>query len=154
MIRHATLIAGYDKEAWRGVLIEGPSGSGKSDLALRALAAGFSLIADDGATTFASGGRLYGRAPTAITGLIEVRGVGIVPRPTLAMARIVLMVHCASAPGEVERMPEPAFQTVAGVKLPVVTLWPFETSAMDKLICALEHLGAHRHREYEGAFAP
>ena len=50
---------------WRGALIEGPSGAGKSDLALRALDAGFRLVADDRVVVWTSGGRLFGRAPDA-----------------------------------------------------------------------------------------
>ena len=44
---HAGLIALYDAGGWKGVLIEGASGSGKSDLALRCLGRGFRLVADD-----------------------------------------------------------------------------------------------------------
>ena len=65
------------------MLIEGPSGSGKSDLALRAIEIGFRLVADDRTLVWASGGALYGRAPAPLGGLIEVRGVGVLagPRP-------------------------------------------------------------------------
>ena len=47
MIHHAGLLARWTGGHWRGVLIEGESGSGKSDLALRALDDGWSLVADD-----------------------------------------------------------------------------------------------------------
>ena len=77
MILHAGLIAARIAGFWRGVLIEGPSGSGKSDLALRALSQGFRLVADDRVVVWASGGRLFGRAPEILNGLIELRGLGV-----------------------------------------------------------------------------
>ena len=47
MIVHAGLVALRHGGLWRGALITGPSGSGKSDLALRCLEHGFRLVADD-----------------------------------------------------------------------------------------------------------
>ena len=77
MILHASLVALRLSGVWRGALIEGASGAGKSDLALRALGEGFALAADDRVVVFASGGRLYGRSPAPLAGMIEARGVGI-----------------------------------------------------------------------------
>jgi serine kinase of HPr protein (carbohydrate metabolism regulator) len=81
MIRHAGLIAHRVAGTWRGALVEGPSGVGKSDLALRALDQGFVLVADDRTLVFVSGGELYGRAPDALAGLVEARGLGVLPQP-------------------------------------------------------------------------
>ena len=69
-IRHGGLIVLRQGGVWRGALIEGPSGVGKSDLALRALDAGFRLVADDRVVVFATGGRLYGKPPEPLAGLI------------------------------------------------------------------------------------
>ena len=154
MIRHAGLIARIDRGLWRGVLIEGPSGSGKSDLALRSIGTGFRLVADDRTLVFVSNGGLYGKAPAALSGLLEVRGVGIIREPALPMAPIVLLARCLDRPDASRRLPDPTFETVAGVRLPVVDLWPFDTSAPDQLIRAMEHLGAHRQQEYDAPFAP
>ena len=66
---HAGLIALYGGGLWRGVLIEGRSGSGKSDLALRCLSLGFRLVADDRTRLWVSEGRLFGAAPEPIAGL-------------------------------------------------------------------------------------
>ena len=85
-IRHAGLIARYGPGGWRAALIEGPSGCGKSDLALRCLEAGLRLVADDRTRVWACGGRLFGACPPAIGGLIEARGVGILPQSTRAIA--------------------------------------------------------------------
>ena len=75
MLVHATTldIAGL------GVLILGASGVGKSDLALRLIADGALLVADDQTLVEARGDELWATAPATIAGLIEARGVGIVP---------------------------------------------------------------------------
>ena len=62
----------------RAVLISGPSGSGKSDLALRLLDRGFTLVSDDQTIVRKDGGRLLAAAPPTIHGKLEIRGVGIV----------------------------------------------------------------------------
>ena len=152
MIRHAGLVADRIDGRWRGVLIEGPSASGKSDLALRAIAMGLRLVADDRTVVFASGGRLFGKAPASISGLIEARGVGIARINALEFAEIILIVRCGGREG-IERMPENRCDQVCGVDLPVLSMWPFEASAQHKLILALEHLGVRPHREYQARVA-
>ena len=141
MILHASLIARRSGGLWCGALIEGGSGAGKSDLALRGLAAGFSLVADDRVLVFASGGRAYGRAPVSLSGLVEARGVGVLVRQPLAFARIVLKVTLVQTPEEEERMPEPSTARLQGVAVPTARLWPFAASAPAKLAARIEHLG-------------
>ncbi|WP_425994369.1 HPr kinase/phosphorylase [Caulobacter sp. DWR1-3-2b1] len=141
MIRHAGLIALRLGGLWRGALIEGPSGVGKSDLALRALESGFRLVADDYTSVFASGGRLYGRAPDSLAGLTEVRGLGIVQIPAIGLAEIAAVVRCIDTPGAVERLPEPRFEALCNVTVPVFDLWPLEPAAPVKIRRMLEHLG-------------
>ncbi len=141
MIHHAGLIALRQGGLWRGALIEGPSGVGKSDLALRAVESGFALAADDRTVVFTSGGRLYGKAPDSLAGLIEIRGLGIVPTPVIAFAQIALIVRCIDAPGGVERLPEPRFEALCDVTVPVFDLWPLEPAAPVKIRRMLEHLG-------------
>ena len=129
---HASTVAAYRPgSGWFGVMLSGPSGAGKSDLALRLIARGWRLVADDYTHIFASGAQLYGTAPPAIVGRIEVRGVGILGQPTIAMAKLGLAVALCSGP--VERLPEPAFDTHHGVHLPRVTLDGFEASAVEKV---------------------
>jgi serine kinase of HPr protein (carbohydrate metabolism regulator) len=153
-IRHAGLLAKRLEGAWRGALIEGPSGSGKSDLALRALAAGFRLVADDRVIAFASGGRLFGRAPRVLAGLIEQRGLAILADSPLPLAQIVLKVRCKSEGEDLDRLPTLAVEIIQGLEIPVLPLSPFEFSAPAKLSRALDHLGARRGTAYQAFCAP
>jgi serine kinase of HPr protein (carbohydrate metabolism regulator) len=153
MIRHAGLVARRMDGWWRGVLIEGPSGAGKSDLALRALGEGFGLVADDRTLVFVSRGRLFGRAPTPLTGLMEVRGVGVLPAPSLPFAEIVLAARCVPEPGNEERVADFTRQSLLGVEIPVLDIWPLGFSAPAKLALALERLGARSQPEYQARFA-
>ena len=141
MIRHAGLIARRVAGVWRGALIEGPSGVGKSDLALRALDQGFVLVADDRALVFVSGGRLYGRAPASLAGLVEARGVGVLSQSFRPFCRIDLLVRCVEGPRAVERLPDPLFEIIEGVSTPVLDLWPLEPAAPGKIRRMFEHLG-------------
>ena len=89
MIRvHGTTVALQGE----GVLLRGPSGSGKSDLALRLIDAGARLVADDQTELKRAADGLVARSPAAIAGRIEVRGVGILDVPTVASAPLRLVV--------------------------------------------------------------
>lgn len=142
MIRHAGLIAQRVDGLWRGVLIEGPSGSGKSDLALRALSQGFRLAADDRVLVWTSGGRLFGRAPETLSGLIEVRGLDVVRETSLPLAEVVLVARI----GDPERIPEPRTVEILGVRLPEIEVAPFALSAPAKLSRALAMFDRARNR--------
>ncbi len=136
---HATVVAHWSSgRGWRGAALFGPPGAGKSDLALRLIGAGWRLAADDYAHLFAADGRLYARAPGAIAGKIEVRGVGIVPAVALDLVRVVLAV--ALGPEPVERLPEPAFRTIEGIELPLLRLDPREASAGEKVAAVIARL--------------
>ncbi|HZC17198.1 MAG TPA: HPr kinase/phosphorylase [Caulobacteraceae bacterium] len=145
MIRHAGLIARFQAGGWRGVLIEGPSGAGKSDLALRMLDQGWTLIADDRTLVWVSGGRLWGRAPDALAGLIEARGLGVIGTPQRAVAAIALAARCIE-PGAVERMPKPAAQAFLGLTIPLIAIAAREPSAPAKLGRALSLLDSSHNR--------
>lgn len=98
----------FDAPSHCGVLLLGESGSGKSDLALRLIALGARLVADDRTDLFVEGNTLAARAPASLTGLIEVRGVGIVTLPFAIQARIVLAVQLVEN-CDVPRMPPKEF---------------------------------------------
>jgi len=141
VIRHAGLVALRLGGFWRGALIEGPSGSGKSDLALRSLREGLSLVADDRVLLWTSGEALYGRAPDPLTGLLESRGLGVLPNPAQPLARVVLAIRCEASAEAVERFPTDETLELLGTVLPVRPLWPFDPAAPAKLSRALQHLG-------------
>jgi serine kinase of HPr protein (carbohydrate metabolism regulator) len=127
-------------------LLRGPSGAGKSDLALRflfmarrgpaALEAPV-LVADDQVRLVRDGPRLLARAPDAIRGKLEVRGIGIVEVKALAEGELVLLVDLA-APADIERLPHAdASEKLLGVELPVARITPWEASAPIKLAIAI-----------------
>jgi serine kinase of HPr protein (carbohydrate metabolism regulator) len=129
---HATAIA----IEGRAVLLRGPSGAGKSDLALRLIDSGARLVADDQVELRRAGERVLVTAPTAIAGLIEVRGVGILRVAPLVEAALAMCVDLVPSV-EVERFPEIHCQDVLGLAVPVIALSPFEASASAKLRFAL-----------------
>jgi serine kinase of HPr protein (carbohydrate metabolism regulator) len=143
VIRHAGLIAARLGGFWRGVLIEGPAGAGKSDLALRALGEGFSLVADDRVLLWACEGRLYGRAPDSLEGLMEVRGLEVIRLGALPFAEIALIARAGTA----ERIPQAASAAILGVSRPLIEIDPLQASAPAKLSRALSHFdAAHKRR--------
>src|SRR5687768_6104701 len=89
-----------------GVVLLGPPRSGKSDLALRLIDDGARLVSDDRLAVERHGGLLIGRAPDAIAGLIEVRGLGIMRIDHCASSRLGLVVALGGAESP-PRLPEP-----------------------------------------------
>ena len=105
----------------RGVLIEGPPGSGKSSLALALIDRGATLVGDDGVLLEPREGKLWALPPANIAGLIEIRNVGIATLPAEAAPVALVLRLDAGAP----RQPEaPDDVVLAGVKLPLIRLWP------------------------------
>jgi serine kinase of HPr protein (carbohydrate metabolism regulator) len=122
-----------------GVLLRGPSGSGKSDLALRLIDAGAQLVSDDYTVLEVRGDRLIGTAPQSIKGMLEVRGVGILPMPVKARS-VIAMVADLVTDGEIERLPDPDAAVIDGVVVPRIQVAPFEISAAAKV-----RLAAKKH---------
>lgn len=122
----------------RAVLIEGRSGSGKSDLALRLIDRGAQLVSDDYTMLVRDRGRLLAQPPATIAGRIEVRGLGIVEMPYVKGVPVALIVALVDA---VERMPEerPA-RRIASVTLPEIALVGHEISAPIKVALALARI--------------
>jgi serine kinase of HPr protein (carbohydrate metabolism regulator) len=145
---HATTIAKWRGGFWRGVLLFGSSGSGKSDLALRALQHGWRLISDDYSIVWRSGDGLWTRAPESIAGRIEARGLGVVPETAICFAQAVLAVKCER--GAIERLPDAEVVNVDDIAVPCIRLKPFEASALAKLDRALSTraLGAQTGSSY------
>ena len=106
----------------RAVLIEGAPGTGKSSLALALIDRGATLIGDDGLSLCVENGRLLASPAPATAGLIEVRNVGLIHRPTLSRVPVALALvldpaapRFIDAPERIER---------CGVALPMIRLWP------------------------------
>jgi serine kinase of HPr protein (carbohydrate metabolism regulator) len=132
---HATTIA-IDG---RAVLIEGVSGAGKSDLALRLIDRGAALVSDDYTQVRRYAGRIIASSPARIAGKIEVRGVGIVHMTHRAEAPVALIV----ALGEpAARLPEPGQnRTMLGVDIPWLALDGHDASTPIKVELALARTG-------------
>ncbi len=114
LVIHATTIAVNG----HGALIRGPSGSGKSGLALQLLALGAILVADDRTLLDSHDDQVIATAPAAIKGQIEARGVGILatpPAPSVPLRLIVDLEH-----EETDRLPPQRHETMLGVRLPVI----------------------------------
>jgi HPr kinase/phosphorylase len=119
-----------------GLLLRGPSGSGKSDLALRLIDSGAGLIADDQVALSCEHGEIWLQAPPSIAGMIEVRGLGILrlPRaPRTALHLVCDLVPCT----QVERLPERGQCAFLGIAVPQVALCAFDASTPAKLRFAL-----------------
>jgi len=123
----------------RAVLITGPSGSGKSDLALRLLDRGFILVSDDQTLVRRDGGKLIASAPPQIAGKLEVRGLGIVDMETASDVPVALVVELT---GQIERLPDDGGELVVlGVALPLVRVDAMTASAPSKVALALDRFG-------------
>ncbi|MDE2334473.1 MAG: aldolase [Rhodospirillales bacterium] len=129
--------------AGSGILLLGPPGSGKSDLLLRLLDRGFVLVADDRVDVEDG----FARAPPALAGLLEIRGLGILRLPSLGGVRLALAARLVAA-AEVARLPERA-AAVFGV--PEILVDPRPASAAALLERALD-VATGRLASVAGAF--
>lgn len=118
------------------VIIRGPSGGGKSDLALRLIDGGAVLVADDQTQLSAQDSRLFASCPAAIAGMLEVRGLGIVRLPHRDRVPVALVVDLVAAK-DIERLPEPGMAAFLGIHVPRVALAAFESSTPAKVRLAL-----------------
>ncbi len=130
-----------------GILLLGDSGMGKSDLALRLIEQGALLVSDDRTDLFAQNGKLHARAPAALAGLIEARGLGILSLSFQESVEIALAVQLVAADA-VPRMPQPEryvpppqLALPAAACPPLIRLNAFEASATVKLRWAVLAFG-------------
>ena len=132
---HASTVA----KAGRAVLITGPSGSGKSDLALRLLDRGFTLVSDDQTLVKHDDNRLLASAPPNIAGKLEIRGIGIVDMETVSDVPVALLVELTS---DIQRLPDDSRERpILGVKLPIISIDAMTASAPSKVAVALDRMG-------------
>lgn len=136
-IIHATFVVLNKK----GVLLKGKSGSGKSDIALRLIEnKGAELVADDAVEMFVHSGKLWGKAPDNLKGMLEVRGIGIVKYPYMADAAVDMVVELKNKPEEIERMPIKQQEIILGLEINKIDLYAKESSAPDKIVAALHNI--------------
>jgi len=159
---HATAVAMLDATIPFGgridsaVLLLGDSGAGKSDVALRLIAAGAKLIADDQTALFVEQGRLYADAPPTLSGTMEIRGLGILRMERAPPSPVILAVRLDTQESAA-RLPEPtSFDLPTGlqadVKLSLIVLNPYEASTPAKIAAAAA--GLVRGAFVAGAVAP
>ena len=123
----------------RAVLISGPSGSGKSDLALRLIDRGFTLVSDDRTIVRKEGEKLIASAPETIKGKLEVRGVGIVDMDAVASAPLALVIELTS---DIQRLPDDSRgRLILGAAVPLIHVDAMTASAASKVAVALDRLG-------------
>jgi len=121
-----------------GILISGPSGSGKSDLALRLIDRGAILISDDYVELCRHDDQLWMEAPVKILGKIEVRSLGIFNCEHISKIPLMLQVRLKS---QTERFPmDSQTETIMTMSIPTIVLNPVEASAPIKVELALDRL--------------
>jgi serine kinase of HPr protein (carbohydrate metabolism regulator) len=132
---HASCVA----TGGRAVLIAGPSGSGKSDLALRLLDRGFVLVSDDRTIVRKEGERLVASSPATIKGKLEIRGIGIVEVESISDVPVALVIELTS---DIERLPDDSRERlILGTHIPLISVDAMTASAASKVAMALDRLG-------------
>jgi serine kinase of HPr protein (carbohydrate metabolism regulator) len=131
---HATSVAIEDN----GVVIFGDPGSGKSDLALRLIDSGATLISDD-ITVFSKLEKninLFGIENTK--GLLEVREVGIITVPYVEGIKLKLVVRLTDK--VIERIPKKNQINLLGLKFPKLEINGKNSSSVAKVKVKLNEI--------------
>ena len=121
-----------------GVLILGDSGSGKSDLALRLIDNGATLISDDISICRKNSNNIYLYCPPEIRGLLEVREIGIITVPFVERIKLRLVVNLKSINNE--RFPKDNYLKILGIKIPLINIDGKNSSAVAKIKVKLNEI--------------
>jgi serine kinase of HPr protein (carbohydrate metabolism regulator) len=132
--RHASCVA----ITGAGIMISGPSNSGKSDLALRLIDRGAILICDDYVDLWRHDSQIMMEAPARIAGKMEVRSLGIFDCEHVSNIPLMLQVQLKS---QIERFPmDSQTETIMTINVPTIAINPIEASAPIKVEMALKRL--------------
>ena len=121
-----------------GVLILGDSGSGKSDLALRLIDNGATLISDDISICRKNLNSIYLYCPPEIKGLLEVREIGIITVPFVERIKLRLVVNLKSKNNE--RFPKNNYFRILGINIPLINIDAKNSSAVAKIKVKLNEI--------------
>ena len=115
-----------------GVLIQGESGVGKSEVAIELLKRGHRLVADDAVDIRRVADQLYGKAPELIRHYIELRGIGVVNVQQLLGMSAVKVESQVDLVVHLERWREDKFYdrfgldeekvNILGIEIPIITI--------------------------------
>ncbi len=123
----------------QGILLVGPSGIGKSDLALRLIDGGAQLVSDDQTAIHVDSGILTASPPTTIAGFLEVRHIGLMRLPYAEFVPVALYVELVSHDAALERYPDTDRHFLLDHPVRRFRLKPFENSAPAKIRAALNY---------------
>ena len=106
----------------RAALITGPTGSGKSSLAIQLIAMGARLVSDDQTHVSTRDQKVIARPPETLAGLLEMRGIGLVKLDYQAQAEVVLVVDMSTGAADpsVPRLPQLRKTTLGYVAVPLI----------------------------------
>ena len=124
-----------------GILIRGQSGSGKSDLALRLIDSGATLISDDLTICKKIGDYLYLYPHSKTKGLLEVREIGIMTVPYIENIKLTLVVELVEE--KFERIPEMMSCSILGIKFPKIKIFGKSSSAVAKIKIKLNQIRSY-----------
>lgn len=118
----------------RAVLIEARDIDARTDLVLRLVDRGASLIASEHTICQRQDGQLIACAPVQANGRIEVAGLGILELPTVERAPVELLIVISDTP---PRFSEEPPRRLAGVDVRVVTLAALDPAGPARVTLAL-----------------
>jgi HPr kinase/phosphorylase len=124
-------------DGW-AVLLTGKSGSGKSDLALRLLDRGATLVGDDYVELRETADALLVRPADTLAGKLEIRGLGIVERDHRPESPLRMIAELGE---EGERLPGNwPLRDLLGWSIPLLRVSAFAASAPIKIELALKSI--------------